>query len=97
MGEPLQNMEALLPALNIICHPLGLHFGAARVSPSYSPLIALAVPEFFPCFYGHLQAHSHTFVKASSLTRILSLDSAKEALTFLYYDILEIGLRLFTV
>lgn len=31
MGEPLQNFEAVLKATQIICHPLGLHFGAPRV------------------------------------------------------------------
>lgn len=32
MGEPLHNLEAVLPALEIITHPLGLHFGVPRVS-----------------------------------------------------------------
>ena len=31
MGEPLQNLPAVLTALEVICHPLGLHFAASKV------------------------------------------------------------------
>jgi len=37
MGEPLQNLEAVLAALPIICHPLGLHFGTPRVTTPPPP------------------------------------------------------------
>lgn len=44
MGEPLQNMEALLPAIRIICHPLGLHFAAARVCQTFSAFCTAIFP-----------------------------------------------------
>ena len=44
-AEPLQNLEAVLAALQIICHPLGLHFSASKVEYSsiLSPAISICI------------------------------------------------------
>lgn len=39
MGEPLHNMSALLPALDIICHPQGLGLSRAKVIVSTVGLV----------------------------------------------------------
>ncbi|KAK9807114.1 hypothetical protein WJX73_006752 [Symbiochloris irregularis] len=39
MGEPLDNLPALLPAIEILTHPLGLHFGQGRVTVSTVGLV----------------------------------------------------------
>ena len=31
MGEPLHNMEAVVPSINILTHPLGLHLSNYKV------------------------------------------------------------------
>lgn len=45
MGEPLQNLEAVLVASQVICHPLGLHFGAPKASRARQVLAARQVSD----------------------------------------------------
>ena len=39
MGEPLHNLEAVLQAVDIACHPLGLHFSERKVTVSTVGLV----------------------------------------------------------
>jgi adenine C2-methylase RlmN of 23S rRNA A2503 and tRNA A37 len=31
MGEPMHNLEAVLPSVDILCQPLGMHFSYNKV------------------------------------------------------------------
>lgn len=34
MGEPMHNLDAVLPSVEILCHPMGLHLSAAKITVS---------------------------------------------------------------